>query len=206
LLVAFFCVMQKASQNIVLAALAGFLAYKAWQSYENRPLQNAELEAEVQLLHPEAQKTFRKFFRRVEAETPYKIRFWSGFRDYDRATRIMNNDPRVTSAIAYQNYHSFGFATDITLIHKETGEEVRMSSTLAKWEETGVPSIARELGLVWGGTFTSWGGPSNDSPHFDLRLYRAADLYAAALKEFGSVRAAIDNGNRVNTTQIQKLA
>ena len=200
----FFVLMQKAVRNFGLAVLVGALAYKAWQAYENRPLEDEALEAEIRLLHPEAQRRFRHFFRAIETETPYKIRFWSGFRNYDRATRIMQADPRVTPAIAYQNYHSFGFAVDITLIHRETGEEVRMSSSLAKWEATGVPAIARRMGLVWGGTFTSWGGPSNDSPHFDLRLYKAADLYAAALAEFGSLRAAVDNGNRVNTSNLIK--
>ena len=71
----------------------------------------------------------------------------------------------------------------------ESGKEV--------WEATGVPAIARELGIRWGGDFV--GKESGDFVHFDKPLKPMAELQQLAKNQFGN-NVLTWKGNEIKLT------
>jgi len=64
--------------------------------------------------------------------------------------------------------HESGRAIDITLIDKRTGEVHSKNSSKERWIATGVPAIAKSLGLRWAGGDGSF-GKYIDRVHFEIK-------------------------------------
>lgn len=132
-------------------------------------------------LHPQAQARFLNLLLAIEA-AGYRVELTSSY-------RLGGND-----------YHGFGLALDMNIIHIATGQRYGMSvgkTSKADWEATGIPALIRAHGFRWGGDFvTPWtdlNGKQHaayDPVHVDLgKVYDITELRAAALSLAGSATA-----------------
>jgi hypothetical protein len=138
-------------------------------------------------LHPQAQARFLKLLEAIEARG-YRVELTSSY-------RLGGND-----------YHGFGLALDLNIIHLATGQRYGMSvgkTKKADWEATGVPALIRSMGFRWGGDFTTpWMHQgvlhaAYDPVHVDLgKVYDITKLRAAALSLAGSAAALVNFDRR----------
>jgi len=75
-------------------------------------------------------------------------------------------------------------AIDMNLYKGNWREHIKMTSGKEAWEATGVPAIARELGIRWGGDFL--GKEKGDFVHFHKELLPIVQLKSMAAQQFGS--------------------
>lgn len=104
---------------------------------------------------------FAKFLYRISIETDYEVEITSSYRSLKEEESLAKTNE--LSIVGF-NYHLAKLAVDINLIHSTTNAKINSKSTKLQWETTGVPKIASELGITWGGTFTKV-----DVVHFDAR-------------------------------------
>ena len=103
----------------------------------------------------------------------------SGYRTFEKQQQLY--DSGQTTARAGNSFHNYGMAIDINLIR--FGKYIGMINTKSAWLETGVPQIAEEMGLRWGGNFSSF----YDPVHFDLgNEYPLSSLKNRAEQLYGS--------------------
>lgn len=142
-----------------------------------------EQEVFIGKLSPSAQDKFREFIRRSEAKG-YTVIITSGVRTFKNQSQQGGDNARV----GYST-HEYGLAIDVNL---QSGTSYwRKSTSKEDWEATGVPKIARDLGMRWGGDFTSYKG--GDEVHFDLKnLYDINTLRSRAVHKYGTDLASID--------------
>lgn len=130
-------------------------------------------------LHKKAQFKFEKFIERVEKETDYNVIITDGYRtfaDQEKEHEIDPNNPP-----AGEGLHGYGLAIDINATNGTS--YLRKSSSKIDWENTGIPQIARDMGLRWGGDFKNY----YDPVHFDLgNDYDASHLKELAFAQFGT--------------------
>ncbi|RSK24186.1 M15 family metallopeptidase [Hymenobacter metallilatus] len=103
-------------------------------------------------LHPAARKRFLNLLLRIEARTGWTVVLTSAWRPSDTSL----------------GYHYFGLGLDINATNGN--QALRMASTKAEWEASGIPDIIRAAGFRWGGDFTSprnGGLPGYDPVHVD---------------------------------------
>ena len=71
---------------------------------------------------------------------------------------------------------------------------LRKSSSIAAWEKSGIPNIARDMGFTWGGDFVD----QYDPVHIGLdRTYDVDALRVLAIAEYGT------DWNNIQGNQIQ---
>lgn len=135
-------------------------------------------------LHPQAQKRFLDLLNAIVAKG-YRVVLTSAY-------RAGGND-----------YHGFGLALDLNLVHVATGRWYRSTDDKATWESTGVPTLIRKLGFRWGGDFvTPWVYQGKvhaayDPVHVDLgAVYDMTKLRARALQLAGSPAALVNYDRR----------
>lgn len=188
----------KKYKNIILAALIAYVIYYIFTKIQNPPL-TEEQEKFIKDLHPTVQNKFRSFIREVEEKTKYKVKITSGHRGWADSLRIWQTYPDVQKCCQPgKDFHFFGLALDLGLIHPTTGEMLTMSSPAEKWQSTGVGEIAKKYNLRWGIYFPGYYDPI----HFDYGVYKMADLVSRAEQLNGSLQNT--QGNRMNLTGIQK--
>lgn len=122
---------------------------------------------------PYVQDKFRKFLNRLLERYPKDFRF-----NINSTTRKLN----TTTGVGIGSTHVWGFAIDMSiykafpkgddvdgdLVPSKDKLYVRYGTPAGalKWSKLGVPDIAKEFGLRWGGTWTT-GGWIYDCVHFD---------------------------------------
>lgn len=149
---------------------------------------NATQEAAIAKLHPKAQETFREFLWKIK-EKGYGVLVTSSYRTFAQQAyyKALNSN----NAAVGLSPHNYGMALDLNLI-KGTAW-YRKESSKEKWESTGVPQIARDMNLRWGGDFKTY----HDPVHFDLENeYPSEYLLLLARKQFGNVDDNV-KGNKV---------
>ena len=140
---------------------------------------NAEQRLFIRNLNSKAKNKFRQFIKRVQKETGYDVIITSGYRTFEKQQQLY--DSGQTTARAGNSFHNYGMAIDINLIR--FGKYIGMINTKSAWLETGVPQIAEEMGLRWGGNFSSF----YDPVHFDLgNEYPLSSLKNRAEQLYGS--------------------
>jgi len=158
---------------------------------------NTVQEKFIQSLHPVAQDKFRLFLSTIEKQTPFTVSLQSAYRSYAHQQRLKKEyavtKPSVPVSSPGNSYHNFGLALDIVLVNGYV--TYGHGQTKKEWIATGVPKIASDLGLVWGGDFSNY-----DPVHFDLsNTYALNSLKSAATAQFGT------DPNKVNGNQIANL-
>lgn len=107
------------------------------------------------------QTTFETFIKRVHQETTYTVYITSGYRSTEHQRRLYEEDDR--NAKPGTSPHEFKRALDINLL-SITGR-IRKADSKETWMKTGIPQIAKEMGLRWGGNFKYY----HDPVHFEVR-------------------------------------
>ena len=107
------------------------------------------------------QATFETFIQRVHKETPYTVYITSGYRSTEHQNRLYRQNNK--NAKPGSSPHEFKRAIDINLLSMKG--HIRKRDTKETWMKTGVPQIAAEMGLRWGGNFKYY----HDPVHFEVR-------------------------------------
>lgn len=133
-------------------------------------------------LHPKFQPVVAEFIKAVEDRTGYKVIITSAGRSIQEQAKLYEENS--SNAKPGSSYHEFGMAVDI---NAQKGTTVLKKSTpVADWVGSGIPAIAKEFGLRWGGDFTSY----HDPVHFDWGVrYSIAYLQGKAREQYGPVAA-----------------
>ena len=107
----------------------------------------------------------------------------SGYRNYQDGVKLAQQLGEAAAPIT--NYHLFGLAVDMNFTSRATGKVLnKATSTLADWNTSGIPILADNLGIRWGGTFST-----PDINHFDLAsVYPILDLTNLAIDQYGSLQ------------------
>jgi hypothetical protein len=112
-------------------------------------------------LHPDFQYDIKEFFSWVEKETDWNVVWSSGYRTFEHQARL--KEQNSNNASAGKSNHNYGFAVDINIRNKNTGEQLKKASSKSKWLATGIPQKAKAMGMIWGGDFNSY----HDPIHFE---------------------------------------
>ena len=107
----------------------------------------------VEKLHPDAVPRFKDFLSRVEKELNYVAIATSGYRSWEEQTRLKAQNSK--NASAGNSSHNYGFALDVNFM--KDGVNVLMKATdTSKWQKSGILDVAKDMGLLWGGTFDGY--------------------------------------------------
>ena len=137
-------------------------------------------------LHPDVQQKFRDFVKLCGAQG-WDIICTSGYRSFEEQRKLNKLNP--SNAKAGRSHHNYGLALDINAVRK--GVQLRKASTEKAWNDSGIPEIAKQLGISWQYAF----GTYKDPVHFFIK-HDTSVLLQRAIKQFGSEDKII--GNRVN--------
>ncbi len=136
-------------------------------------------------LNPAVRKKFEQFIAKIQA-MGYKVQINSSYRSFSRQKDIKYNpnDPSFDPNAAEPGYsaHNWGVALDLQVT--KNGKTYSKSTSDAEWLSTGIPQLAKSLGMRWGGT--DFGTGYQDAVHFDLMTMAPATLLAQAYKQFGT--------------------
>lgn len=128
-------------------------------------------------LHPKAKTVMSNLLKMIMSKG-YNAIVTSGHRTFqDQVVQKKKNPKNAAPGLSTHNY---GLAIDINL---QKGTSFwKKKDTKEKWLETGIPQIAKEMGLRWGGdAFAGY----HDPVHFDIPLDTQI-LFAQAKKQFGN--------------------
>jgi hypothetical protein len=133
---------------------------------------DTKTDAKIQTLHPLLRAKASKFINAVEKRLGKRLRITDGFRTFAEQDKLYakgrtSGGSKVTNAKGGQSYHNFALAFDCYFT--ENG-----SVTFAKAINSEVAKIGEELGLEWGGRWTS----IKDFPHFQLNKGTTSELLA----------------------------
>jgi hypothetical protein len=147
----------------------------------------------INSLNPGVRGKFVSFISDVE-RMGYVVVITGSYRTFKRSAELKKEDSR--NASPGFSSHNYGTAIDINLV--KDGHMIRKDNPVKDWVSTGVPQLAKEkYGMRWGGDFKGY----PDNVHFDFNnKYNTEKLYAAALKQFGSVDKV--QGNQVDLSKI----
>jgi hypothetical protein len=136
---------------------------------------------------------FTEFLLKVQA-IGYDVRINGTYYSYADSVKLHENDSRNP----IWNFHEFGIAVDMNIINVDTGRMYKKSDIIDDWIHTGVPAIAEELGIRWGGLFNGY----PDCIHFDLASKLGDNPYIVLckLKELGEGKE-----NELNKLDLSKL-
>lgn len=150
-----------------------------------------EQEKYIAQLNKQVRFKFEKFIERVEKETDYNVIITSGYRTFAEQQKQYEADPENNPKPG-RSMHNYGLALDINAVSGTS--YLRKSSSIAAWEKSGIPKIAREMGFTWGGDFKTY----HDPVHFGFdRTYNVDNLYAQAISQFG------DNWENIHGNQVK---
>ena len=106
-------------------------------------------------LNPQKAPLFIKFLNRVKKELGYDViitrSYCSIFHQNELHTANKSNSTGGLSS------HQYGFALDVNFIKGKTN--LKKATAKKVWEASGIPQIARECGLRWGGDFDGYFDP-----------------------------------------------
>ena len=166
------------------------------QNANRPPKLRTELEQKIVELHPAYQDLFRIFISRFESTSGYTLRIVSGYRSFAVQANLKDEDKR--NAKPGYSMHNYGLAIDVHIYKNgklyadktKTPSGISIEERKQLWINTGIVSIAKSLGLTWGGDFEKY---KDDVVHFGLDgVYGAQNqskgygwLLAMAKSQFG---------------------
>jgi D-alanyl-D-alanine carboxypeptidase/Family of unknown function (DUF5715) len=124
---------------------------------------NRELE-EIASTEPQSGVIFKNFIAEIESKTDWNVAINSGLRSEDEQVELKKKNSK--NATPERSKHVKGKAIDINLYQKGwiPRNFLKKSDTKAAWEKTGVPDLAKQFGLKWGGDFKTY----HDPVHFEV--------------------------------------
>ncbi len=139
-------------KNIVIIALILWLIY-----HLIKPLRNDNNEAHIQRMHPSVRATVRRFLRNIEA-MGYVPKIRDSKRTFEQQAQYKKEDSR--NASAGHSSHETGKAIDLDIY--KNGKILSKKTPKSFWINTGVPQLANDYGIGWGGNFKGYA----DNNHF----------------------------------------
>ena len=147
-------------------------------------------------LNPVARKKFEQLIAAIQAKG-YTVKVNSSYRSFARQNQIKNNpndpDHDPNAATPGYSYHNWGLALDLQV--SKDGVTYGKSTSDALWLATGIPQLAKTLGMRWGGDAF---GSYQDAVHFDYPVKDSATLLAMAKQQFGTTDPNKIIGNQLN--------
>jgi len=119
---------------------------------------DGDLKDGVATLHPLYQDDVKELFSWMELNSDWMPVGTSWYRDFADQQRMVEIYGDGAAPVGYSK-HNYGFAFDMVLRNKKTGEQLRKSDSQQKWLSTGIPQQAEKMGFKWGGRF-------GDNVHF----------------------------------------
>jgi hypothetical protein len=105
---------------------------------------------------------FLKFLNRVKKELGYEVIITRSYCSIFHQNELHKaNKSNSTGGLSS---HQYGFALDVNFIKGTT--HLKKATSKRVWEASGIPQIAKECELRWGGDFDSY-GVNGDNIHFD---------------------------------------
>ena len=141
----------------------------------------------IDQLNPGSKDKFKYLIQEIEKKG-FSVIITSGYRTFKKQSELYNENNK--NARPGASLHNYGLAIDINMI--KGGKYFKKNTPIQDWESTGVPTLARNLGFVWGGTFKGYA----DTVHFALP-YNVNELKTLAVNKFGTNPDLI-KGNEVN--------
>ena len=113
---------------------------------------------------PENKKLFTTFVNRI-TKAGYDVTITSTERSYTQQAKLNaeNQKKGLPAAKPGTSKHEKGMAIDMNLFHKPSSTYYTHSTSKENWVATGVPEIAKSLGMIWGGDWLNY-----DRVHFEI--------------------------------------
>jgi len=154
-----------------------------------------EIEAFLKELHFSVQRRFRAFIRQFESTTTFKVKITSGYRTWAEQEVLKAQNPN--NASPGRSMHNYGLACDLNVLDANGNIIAKKDTSSSVWEGLTIVSLARALGMTWGGTDF---GEYHDRVHFGFdRNFDVAVLQYLAIQQFGSNVNNIQ-GNKIKFT------
>lgn len=145
--------------------------------------------AHLDSLHPKYKDKFQRFINATIARG-FVPQINSSYRDFYKQYLLNKEDKR--NAPAGKSDHNYGGAIDVQF--SKAGKVLGKSTDKNEWIKSGIPQLAKSMGLCWGGDFKGY----LDQVHFHACDMDASKLYFVALKQFKTSDPSKIIGNRVN--------
>jgi len=141
-------------RDFVIIALILLVIY-----YLSKPLKNGSNEAHIQAMDASVRNKVRNFLRDIEA-LGYTPKIRDSVRTYEQQAKYKKLDKR--NASAGHSSHEVGIAIDMDIY--KNGKVLSKRTPKSNWIASGVPKLAKDYGIRWGGNFKGY--PDNN--HFDF--------------------------------------
>lgn len=112
---------------------------------------------EVERLHPLYRDDIKELFSWIEKNTDWDVIVTSGYRTFEKQAQLYRENSK--NAPAGKSSHNYGFAVDINLRNRKTGQQLKKASSKSSWEATGIPQQAKKMGFKWGVDFKNYHDP-----------------------------------------------
>lgn len=147
-------------------------------------------------LNPIVKQKFADFISKIE-KMGYYVQINSSYRTFARQNDIKYNpkDPSYDPSAAAPglSLHNYGLALDLQV--SKNGKTYGKTTSDAEWLSTGIPQLAKSMGMIWGGdAFAGY----QDAVHFGYQLKDNATLLALAKKQFNTTDPNKIIGNQLN--------
>ena len=139
-------------------------------------------------LNINTQNTWRKFLNILKEKYPgYILSINATYRSYQRSIELKNqNSNNATPGFSSHNY---AFAIDMNIIDPNGNTYNKGNRT--PWVESGIPDVAKSLGMRWGGDFKSY----VDCVHFEVSNVTDATIINARKDNEGLPQSEWDTKN-----------
>jgi hypothetical protein len=137
----------------------------------------------IEKLHPKFKDKASEFFARVEKEKGLRMIGISGLRTFEEQAKLKKDN--ASNASPGMSDHNYGAAIDVNVIDPKTGKNILMkASSKADWEKSGIPALAKSMGMIWGGdAFSGY----YDPVHFAYQLGGMKGSQLLALHNAGKI-------------------
>jgi peptidoglycan L-alanyl-D-glutamate endopeptidase CwlK len=133
---------------------------------------DSKTDLKIQTLHPKLRGIASKFINEVEKRLGHRLRITDAFRTFTEQDKLYAQGRTTSGKIVTKvkgggSYHNYGLAFDTYFT--ENGKV-----TFKKAINSEIAKIGKELGLSWGGDWSSF----KDMPHFELNKGKTSELLA----------------------------
>lgn len=146
----------------------------------------------IDSLNPKYKPVFIRFIQHIQ-NLGYRVQINSAYRTFKRQAELKKEDKR--NASPGFSPHNYGIALDIQL--SKNGKTFGKKTPSKDWINTGIPNIAKSMGLDWGGTIKGY----YDPVHFAVANLDTAKLQQIAFKQFNTKDPNKIAGNMVKLAQ-----
>ena len=168
--------------SFTLVALSGLIFRKKIKTKLNALSNNEHLNS----LNPKYKQKFISFYNAV-IRAGYTPQINSSYRSIAEQAKQHQADSRNPKI----SHHNFGLAIDMQV--SKNGKTYGKTTNDLQWHLTGIPEIAKKLGIAWGGDIKGY----QDAVHWYIPL-NTSILYTMALEQFKTNNPNKIIGNRLN--------